>query len=73
MEDLFLLEEVSEENCFEDMMAMSFSTLADENIKLFAIKYFSKDMENLTEEEQHHIDCWGAFGCTEWLTDNGFL
>ena len=37
---------------------------------LFIKHYFKKEKENLSKEDKHEIDCFGAFGITEWVIDN---
>jgi len=35
----------------------------------FAKKYFNKDVKDLTDKENHEIDCFGMYGMSEWLID----
>lgn len=53
-----------------DEFAVAMSGHAQDEIAEFANLYFGKEMKDLTKEENHEIDCFGAFGVSEWLEDN---
>jgi len=40
---------------------------------LFSEKYFGKKLKDLNKKENHKIDCFGLYGCIDWLEDNGHL
>jgi len=54
-------------------IAQGFSKSAVDMIALFTEKYFNKKPKDLTKEENHLIDCYGLYGCIDWLEDNGHI
>jgi len=54
-------------------IAQGFSDSASGYIELFAQKYFGKQLKDLNEEENHEVDCFGLYGCIDWLEDHGHI
>jgi len=46
---------------------------SDDFIALFSEKYFNKKLKDLNEDENHTIDCFGLYGCIDWLKDNNHI
>lgn len=47
-----------------------FMGIRDDYESQFIKHYFNKEYSELTKEDKHEMDCFGAYGIAEWCIDN---